>query len=215
MKQILIVLLTISPILLCAQNWKIGGNINYSKSNLKFPHTKKYEFNKSINEFSLGITATKFFDKKIGLHFNLNVNNFWLVSETEDTHPIQGFDPEKDIKFSLNYLNPSIKLLYYKNNMVDGISIGLGTFIYLFQTQNYDDNFISPFKNHHRFYNVLSFGYYFIPIKNFMAELEFVGNITALGSYNFGNDKPKWEDKYWKYGLRVSITYNFLSLTKK
>lgn len=85
-------------------------------------------------------------------------------------------------------------MLYYKNNPVDGISVGLGTYMYLFQSKNYDITY--PFNEHNRFYNNLSLGYYCYPIKNFMAELEFVTNVTAFGHFTFGGEEPDWEDKY-------------------
>lgn len=213
MKQIITFLFVVSPFFMFAQNWQIGGSINYGKGNLKPAYIKELIFNKSVNEYNAGVTATKFFKKKIGIHLNIGLNNLWLVDETEDIPPFSSLDPEKDIKYSLNYLNANVKLLYYKNNTVDGISFGLGSFIYLFQTKNYD--IIYDFEDHYRLYNIASIGYYCYPFKNFMAELEFVGNITALGDFTFGGRTPKWEDKYWKYGLRVSVTYNFLSLPKK
>lgn|GEM_PF-2490768 len=160
----------------------------------------------------MGLNGVYKFKNKISLNISCLYHLTNLTANTEDLNPLffDAFDPEKDIKHSLNYFNPNIKLQYYKNDVRDGVTIGLGTYIYLFQKGNYNDVF--TFDKINKFYSTLSLGYYIYPIKNFMAELEFVGNITEFGIPN--SDKPEWEDKYWKYGLRFSVTHIFLSLPK-
>ncbi len=91
--------------------------------------------------------------------------------------------------------------------------MGLQLFQYLFQTVNYN-GFTPEFNSQANYYGMVSGGYYIQPFnQKLKIELSLNGTITRFGLAPILVPKYKWRHKYWKYGIQLGITYNFLTVT--